>query len=336
LCVRIVVSLLKINYPKKGFVREMCKIIHTPVLVEEVVSFLMPRGAGETMSDATIGEGGHTEAFLTRFPDLHIIGIDADKSILERAKKRLEGFGGRITFYSGWSHDFFASCKERFDTILIDLGISMYHYAVSGRGFSFVKDEPLDMRLDASTGESAADIVASLSEEELADLLYNNADERYSRRIAHGIVEARSRGAPTSSRALADIVLHAYPRQGRHGSIHPATKTFQALRIAVNNEISRLPGLLEAAVHCLKDRGRLGVISFHAGETRIVRRYFQELHRGGSAVLLTKKAVSPSFDEVKCNPSSRSAVLRVIEKGILRSDNERKYEFGAGDSLRST
>jgi 16S rRNA (cytosine1402-N4)-methyltransferase len=290
------------------------EIAHTPVLVEETVSFLAPRSAGELMADATLGEGGHSLVFLSRFPDLHIIGIDADVSIQEIAKKRLADFGDRIEFYSGWSHDYFAACDKKFDTILIDLGVSVFHYANSGRGFSFARDEPLDMRLDPSRGESAADLLAALSDKDLADLLYNNAEERYSRRIARNIVEARSRGALASSRALAEIVLHSYPAQYRHGNVHPATKTFQSLRIEVNGELSRLAELLGAALGSLKDGGRLGVITFHSLEARLVKNFFREKSKDGSVALLTKKAVPASFDEIKNNPPARSAQLRAVEK----------------------
>lgn len=182
--------------------------LHTPVLLEETIQFLAPRSEGELMVDATLGEGGHSYAFLSRFPDLRIVGIDADRDIQETARKRLEQFGERIHFYTGWSHDFFSDLPrniKRPDTILIDLGVSMYHYEKSGRGFSFRKDEFLDMRLDTGTGPTAADLLARLSEKELADLLYQNAEERSSRRIARAIVHARSGQAISNSRALADL-----------------------------------------------------------------------------------------------------------------------------------
>ncbi|MDR3247203.1 MAG: 16S rRNA (cytosine(1402)-N(4))-methyltransferase RsmH, partial [Treponema sp.] len=188
--------------------------VHTPVLLEEAIQYLAPRGAGELMADATLGEGGHSYAFLSRFPDLKIIGIDADPAIQDIAKERLKEFGERVHLYSGWAQTFFASYPEehkRPDTILVDLGISRFHYERSGRGFSFRNDEPLDMRLDGSSGPSAADLIARLPENELADLLYNNAEERYSRRIARAIVGARKQGAIRSSRALAELVEGASP-----------------------------------------------------------------------------------------------------------------------------
>ncbi|MDR3336869.1 MAG: 16S rRNA (cytosine(1402)-N(4))-methyltransferase RsmH [Treponema sp.] len=327
------------------------EIIHTPVLLEETIRYLAPRKNRELMVDATLGEGGHSCAFLSRFPELRIIGIDADEAIQKVARERLREFGDRIEFYSGWSHAFFAeyagsalSPKERPDTVLVDLGVSSYHYEQAGRGFSFRKDEPLDMRIDPGQGESAAELIAGLSERDLADLIYQNAEERYSRRIARAIGEERSRGRITSSAALAEIVWRASPPAYRRGRTHPATKTFQALRIAVNREISALPGLLEQVLRALKPGGRMGVISFHSGEDRIVKNFFRlkskdffaqgdvpikkdrggdrnwsgpsETGRpGGKAVnILTPKPVVPGEGEMRSNPPSRSAKLRVVEK----------------------
>ncbi|MDR1902257.1 MAG: 16S rRNA (cytosine(1402)-N(4))-methyltransferase RsmH [Treponema sp.] len=308
------------------------EFIHTPVLLEEVIALLGPRKAGELMVDATLGEGGHSFAFLSRFNDLRIIGIDADAGIMERAKERLALFGERVQFYSLWSQDFFAEYPlelKRPDTILIDLGVSLYHYEKSGRGFSFRKDEKLDMRLDTDAGQSAADLIARLPEKELADLLYNNAEERFSRQIARLIVEERSRGRLTSTAALAEIIERAVPPSCRHARVHPATRTFQALRIAVNGELSRLPGLLENSLQVLENGGRLGVISFHSLEDRIVKNFFREKNKNctcppempicrceGHRILtiLTRRGLSPGADEIERNPPSRSARLRVVEK----------------------
>ncbi|MDR2447744.1 MAG: 16S rRNA (cytosine(1402)-N(4))-methyltransferase RsmH [Treponema sp.] len=298
-------------------------VIHTPVLLEETLTLLAPRSDGEVMCDATLGEAGHAEAFLERFPALQIIGIDADMSIQEIAKNRLERFGARARFYHGRSQDFFAQTArariagfgiEKFDTALIDLGVSLYHYAQSGRGFSFAKDEPLDMRINPSEGRTVADIIAGLPEKELADLLYNNAEERYSRRIARAIVEERARSPIAASKRLADIVARSVPPQYRYGAAHPATKTFQALRIEVNGELSGLRPLLESAWDALRSPGRLGVISFHSLESRVVKGYFRELAKNGSGRLVTKKAVAPRMEEIRANAPSRSALLRVVEK----------------------
>jgi 16S rRNA (cytosine1402-N4)-methyltransferase len=284
-----------------------------------------------------LGEGGHSYAFLKKFPDLKIVGIDADPVIQAVAKERLAEFGERIHFYNGWSHDFFADLPKdikRPDKILIDLGISVFHYEKSERGFSFRKDEVLDMRIDPSSGMSAADLIATIKENELADLIYYNAEEKFSRRIAKAIVAARSNAKIEVAKVLADIIEQAVPSFYRHGQIHPATKTFQALRIAVNGELSRLEDLLKVALLSLEVNGRMGVITFHSLEDRIVKNFFRNKNKdctcpinepickcGGRRTvnLLTRKAVSASAEEAKDNPPSRSAKLRVIEK-ILDED----------------
>lgn len=312
------------------------EIVHTPVLLQECLEYLSP--AGETfeknalMIDSTLGEGGHSNAFLSKFPGLHIIGLDADKTIQARARERLSVYGNRMNFFNGWFNDFYENYDlsgERPDLILFDLGISVYHYEKSGRGFSFRYDEPLDMRLNASEGESAADIVNTWKEEELANMIYLYSDEKMSRRIARAIVEARLGGKIVSSKALADIIWNAVPANYRYGQIHPATRTFQALRIAVNNELKRIPQALSDAFKCLKPGGKMGVITFHSLEDRIVKNYFRNLGKqcvcppqvavcrcGGEkcAELLTRKPVIPTEEEIKQNSPSRSAKLRVIRK----------------------
>lgn len=315
----------------------MDEIVHTPVLLEETISYLAPRGDGELMVDGTLGEGGHSFAFLSRFPSLRIIGVDADPVIQEKARRRLAAFGDRIHFYNGWSHDFFADLPadiKRPDTILLDLGVSLFHYERSGRGFSFRKDEPLDMRIDPGSGRSAAELLSVIGETELADLLYANAEERYSRRIARAIVAARSRARLETAGALASVVENAVPGSYRHGPLHPATRTFQALRIAVNGELDRLEELLTAAFRVLEVGGRFGVITFHSLEDRIVKNFFREKNKDctcppqspicqcegrRSLRILTKKAIGPGERESRENPPSRSAKLRVIEK-ILDED----------------
>jgi len=315
--------------------------VHTPVLLEETFKFLGPRGKDELAVDANIGEAGHSYAFLSKYQEerLRIVGIDADGDILAIAKKRLEPFVDRVHLYSGWSHDFFAdypSQLKRPDTIFFDLGVSSYHYKKSGRGFSFERDEYLDMRIDVSGGLTAADLLARLPERELADLIYNNAGERYSRRIAALVVNERQKGAITTTSALAGLVERAVPASYRYGPIHPATRTFQALRIAVNGEISRLHALLEAALRVLEPGGRLGVISFHSLEDRIVKNFFRTMNKDcicpeqspicrcegrRSVNILTKKGIVPGKEEIERNPPSRSARLRVVEK-VLDEDGQ--------------
>lgn len=318
------------------------EIVHTPVLLNECLEYLSP--IGETfeknafMIDSTLGEGGHSNAFLSKFPNLHILGLDRDKDIQSRARERLSVYGGRMEFFNGWFNDFYKNYpagKEKPDIILFDLGISVYHYEKSGRGFSFRYDEPLDMRLNAESGESAADICNNMREEELANMIYLYSDEKYSRRIARAICEERKRERIESSKQLADIIYNAVPGNYRHGAIHPATRTFQALRIAVNSELRRLPEALHAAFNDLKVGGKMGVITFHSLEDRIVKNYFRNLGKkcvcppeqakctcGGTpcAEILTRKPVNPSSEEIKTNSPSRSAKLRVVRK--LRDASE--------------
>ena len=308
------------------------EVVHTPVLLEETVKYLAPRKAGELMIDATVGEGGHSYAFLSQYPELKVIGIDADSKILETARERLGVFGSRVQFYAGWSHDFFTEYPgeiKKPDTILMDLGVSLFHYEKGGRGFSFRYDEPLDMRIDTGRGLGAAELIQRLSETDLAELIYRNGEERYSRRIAHAVCEAKSDGAVSSSAVLAEIVERAVPPAYRHGPIHPATRTFQALRIAVNGELSRLGDLLEAAFQVLESGGRMGVISFHSLEDRIVKNFFRDKNRdcicppeepickcrGQRAVtILTRKGIAAGEEEIRKNPPSRSARFRAVEK----------------------
>ena len=321
------------------------EFVHTPVLLEECLDRLSPEGeafeSNAFMIDATLGEGGHSFSFLSRFPSLNIVGIDADSSIQQRARKRLQKFGDRMRFYNGWFNDFFKNYPQEFskpNIILFDLGISVFHYECSGPGFSFRYEEQLDMRLNPDAeNESAADIVNTMSEEKLADLIYLYGEEKLSRKIAHTIIEARRGGRIESSKALADIIYNAVPSSYRYAAIHPATRTFQALRIAVNKELKRLPAALHDAFNVLENGGKMGVITFHSLEDRIVKNYFRNLGKscvcppevascrcGGSpcAEVLTKKPVEPGNDEVRENSPSRSAKLRVVRK-IRNADGYR-------------
>ena len=309
-------------------------ISHRSVLKNEVLDLLAPGGDGELLIDCTLGEGGHSESFLSSFPDLKVVGLDADENIQAIAKKRLESYGERIRFFNVWFNTFFREYPlgdERPDSILFDLGISVYHYEKSGRGFSFSKDELLDMRLEPGLEISAADIVNNYPEEELADLIYEFGEERYSRRIARAVLKARSTETIVTTKQFADIIWHSVPANYRYGRLHPGTRTFQALRIAVNGELARLQSALPGALAALKPGGRMGVISFHSLEDRIVKHYFREKNKsctcpsewpickcGGQRVLriLTRKVIIPTESEIKENPPSRSAKFRVVEKLI--------------------
>lgn len=329
--------------------------IHSPVLLQEVLSYLAPsvdtrnteteteKNTDKTelakkdrescfLIDSTLGEGGHSFAFLKAYPQMQVLGLDADAEIQKRAKKRLEDFGSRMKFFRGWFNDFYKHYPEDLpkpDRILFDLGISIFHYELSEMGFSFNKDERLDMRLNTDEKISAYEIVNESLEEELAAILYFNADERYSRRIARAIVSEREKAAIESTIALRDIVYKAVPPAYRHGFIHPATKTFQAIRVAVNHEFDRIKQALEDAFLVLKPGGRLAVISFHSIEDRIVKQFFRDLGKscicpsnmpicncGGKprAKILTKKPIEATSEEIASNAPSRSAKLRVIEK----------------------
>lgn len=303
---------------------------HTPVMPTEVLEWLAPADDGELLVDGTLGEGGHSALFLDTYPTLRIIGLDADPRMLERAASRLAPFGDRAELRHAWFDEFFSSyAGERAPTrILLDLGISGFHFSGSGRGFSFRSSEPLDMRLDPDTGPSAAELVNTMGEKELADVIYNYGEERYSRRIAERVVRERSAGRIETAGELADIVWHAVPGTYRHGRIHPATRTFQALRIAVNAELDRIERGLEAALEVLAPGGRIGVIAFHSLEDRIVKHCFRRhnyrskepadtpMSREGEPPVrvLTRKPLMPGEAERRRNPASRSARFRVAER----------------------
>jgi 16S rRNA (cytosine1402-N4)-methyltransferase len=307
-------------------------IIHIPVLKDEVYSLLKPEQSDELLIDATVGEGGHAEMFLEKNPRLTVVGIDADSGILKKAETRLSRFGKRVELYNRWFNLFFKEYPQdmkRPDKILFDLGISSYHYEESLKGFTFQKNEPLDMRLEEDLEISAADIINQYPEEELADLIYEYSEERYSRRIARAVVTERAEQPIETTDRLENIIWKAVPEQYRHLKIHPATRTFQALRIAVNGELARLKSGLQSAFSVLGLGGRIGVITFHSLEDRIVKYFFREKSRactcppewpickcGGKKIarLINKKPIRPTEEEVAQNPASRSAKLRVIEK----------------------
>ena len=293
------------------------EIVHYPVMHKEVLENLPIPEGDSLLIECTTGEGGHTSLFLEKYPSLSVIGIDRDKVIQKKATERLSGFGGRFRPVNAWFDEYLREApSESADAILFDLGISMFHYVESERGFSFRSDEPLDMRLNPEAGMSAADIVNGYSEENLADIIYRYGEERYSRRIARAIVEKRSVAAIESSSELADIIRGSVPREYRYGRIHPATRTFQALRIEVNKELDRITPALEDAIRVLKKGGRIGVITFHSLEDRKVKWFFKdEAGREDARIkILTKKPIVPSSEEEEENPPSRSAKLRVVEK----------------------
>lgn len=325
------------------------EIVHTPVLLNECLKWLSPideKYKNPLMIDSTLGEGGHSFNFLKNYENLEILGLDADKVIQSRAKERLSVYGNRMHFYNGWFQDFYANYPEEYrkpDIILFDLGISVFHYEKSQRGFSFRYDEELDMRLNENAGPSAADLVNELPEEKLADLIYLYGEEKLSRRIAKVIVDARTGGRIESSKALAEILWNAVPSNYRYGPIHPATRTFQALRIAVNGELKRLPKAFYDAFNTLNPNGKMGIITFHSLEDRIAKNFFRNLGKqcvcppevavcrcGGKqcAEILTRKPIGPTDEEIKVNSPSRSAKLRVVRK--ICDANEYRLEGVVG------
>ncbi|HLY40924.1 MAG TPA: 16S rRNA (cytosine(1402)-N(4))-methyltransferase RsmH [Terracidiphilus sp.] len=291
---------------------------HVPVLLQDAIEFLNLR-AGSTVADCTLGMAGHAAEIVRRLgPKGHLIGFDRDPEALEIARARLKGvaaeLGGnapRITLID----EAFSSITRHvepasLDGILADFGVSSLQLDEARRGFSFMADGPLEMRMDTRRGPSAEQVVNEASERELADLIYEYGEERRSRRIARAIV----RGRPVSTTGqLARIVATAAPAM-KQDRIHPATRTFQALRIYVNRELDEIKALMEAAPTLLKPSGRLVVISFHSLEDRIVKDSLREGAHNGIWNILTKKPVTAGEDEIKRNPRSRSAKLRAAER----------------------
>jgi 16S rRNA (cytosine1402-N4)-methyltransferase len=296
---------------------------HTPVLVDEVLSFLSPHSDGIYV-DATLGEGGHAEAILeASAPHGRLVGIDRDAEVLAIARQRLERFGARLHVVHGHAAAMRDILEElhipAVDGILLDLGVSSYQLETAERGFSFVREGPLDMRMDRSGELTAADLLNTLDEVGLVTMIQGYGEERWARRIARAIVRARRLAPLQTTRDLAALVTQVIPPAARRPRIHPATRTFQALRIAVNQELTALHGTLSDAASCLSWGGKLCVIAYHSLEDRIVKRTFQTLERqGGDAAgrvqVLTRKPVTVSTAERHSNPRARSAKLRVLTR----------------------
>lgn len=294
--------------------------LHVPVMLREILSLFDSLGREEALAvDCTLGAGGHAEALLSRHPSLRYVGIDADPEARERAGLRLKEYSSRLEIVPGYFDEALLALKARPgfrapDFIFFDLGVSMYHFAGSGRGFSFAADEALDMRFSPSAPRSAEEIVNSAREDELADIIFQYGEERYSRRIARAIADARSRSRIKTSGKLAAIVAGAVPPAYRHGRIHPATRTFQALRIAVNDELGREERGLESAADLLADGGILAIIAFHSLEDRIAKNFTRTKCAAGGFIQLYKKPLVASEEECAANPPSRSAKLRAMRK----------------------
>ena len=317
--------------------------LHQPVLLEEIIEWLQPKRGGSFV-DCTVGAGGHAYAILAASPDTRVVGIDRDLDALAAARERLKIFENRVRLF----HSNFERITTVLDEaglseaqgILADLGVSSIQLDRGDRGFSFAADAPLDMRMDQGREETAADLVNRLPESELADLIFEYGEERGARKIARRIVRDREHEAITTTKQLADIVVRALNLRGRW-RIHPATRTFQALRIAVNDELGALERFVPAAISALAKQGRLAIISFHSLEDRIVKHSF--LRESGRCMcepqisvarknadvdeticehcgarkrinVLTRRPIRPGPDEMTRNPRSRSALLRVCER----------------------
>ena len=306
---------------------------HVPVMVKEIVTCLncLP---GKIYVDGTLGGGGHAQAILEAIaPDGLLLGIDRDPDAVDHCKTFLDTYSPNIQIF----HDDFTHLPQilsrlhtgKVDGILLDLGISLHQLVGSGRGFSFMRDEPLDMRMNPQEGEKAAELVNKLPEKRLTEIIAQYGEESWAPRISRAIVKARRRKKIETSRQLAQIVEQVIPVRYRRGRIHPATRTFQALRITVNQELAALQVFLNEAVNLLNPGGRLCILTFHSLEDRMVKERFRALARACTCppelpqcvcarrpqiTLLTKRPLRPTPAEIQANPMARSAKLRAAER----------------------
>ena len=304
---------------------------HRSVLLSETIAALVPR-AGGVYVDATLGAGGHTEAILA-IEGTRVIVVDRDESAIALAKERLGPFGDRVTFVHGRFAEIEAHLEKlgvkEVDGLCADIGVSSMQLTEADRGMSFLRDGPLDMRMDRSSGTTALDLIDALSDDELADVLYRFGEERRSRRVARCIKQARANGELSTTLDLRRAVVRAVG-PARIGGVDPATRTFQALRIAVNDEVGELQALIAAAARVVKPGGVFAVISFHSLEDRLMKRALRE----GGWTPLTKKPVVPGDAETAENPRARSAKLRAgrrEEAAAGGADEAPDSERGQGD-----
>ncbi|NVL92157.1 MAG: 16S rRNA (cytosine(1402)-N(4))-methyltransferase RsmH [Desulfobacterales bacterium] len=298
-------------------------IAHQPVMVDEVIAYLVTTPEGIYV-DGTVGTGGHSLEICKRIaPKGRLICLDIDSASLQLARKRLALFGDRVKIIKESYAELDKVLKgigvERVNGIFLDLGMSSYQLESSGRGFSFMKDEPLDMRMDQERTGTASRLVNTISMERLRGLLWDYAEERWAKLIARAVVEERRKAPISSSLRLARLVETTIPRRHHPRKRHPATKTFQAIRIAVNRELQNIAEFLEKAPLLLVNGGRLAVISYHSLEDRLVKQAFRRWEReeGTRPPLmraLEKKGLKPSQAEMDRNPRSRSAIMRVAER----------------------
>ena len=292
--------------------------MHRPVMVQEVAAWLQPR-AGGIYLDGTIGAGGHSLAILEASrPDGRIIGLDRDASAVATARQALLPYGDRAVIVHATYGDAPRVVREaterNLDGALLDLGVSSLQLATPARGFSFLADGPLDMRMDVRESVTAADLVNRLPETELVRILQEYGEERYARRIAKGIVRRRAQGPILTTLALVEVIRETVPSAYVHGRLHCATRAFQALRIAVNHELEGLEPALRQIAALLRPGARFVVLAFHSLEDRIVKQTFRALTQAPAAgfTVLTKRPIRPSAQECAANPRARSAKLRVL------------------------
>ncbi len=289
------------------------KVEHYPVLHKEILEYIS-LSKGDTIVDATVGGGGHSYEILKNLPDKKIIGLDKDQYAIERAEERLKEFKGRFKLVKTSFKDLDKTLDslgiEKVNGFIFDLGVSHFQLKLE-RGFSFQKDEFLDMRMDKNSPLTAYDVVNSYPEFKLTEIIQKYGEERFARRIAKNIVEYRKKKKIETTKELENIIFHSYPRKLRHGRIHPATRTFQAIRIEVNNELEEIKEALNKAVERLDKGGIIAVISFHSLEDRIAKNIYKEHKSLKNLEILTKKPITPTDKELEENPPSRSAKLRV-------------------------
>lgn len=292
--------------------------LHVPVMGREVIDLLAPP-VGGCFLDGTLGLAGHSLLIAKHIgPSGHLIGLDKDQAALSLARGKLSEFEGRLDLVHSDFRSFDVVLNKlgikAVDGMLFDLGISSFQLDDPHRGFSFRSEGPLDMRMDQDALVTAKDMVNTLGEEELADVIYNFGEERFSRRIAKAIVQYRSRKPVETTKELEEIIFKSVPVSYRRQRIHPATRTFQAVRIAVNRELESLTTVMNKCSDYLKVGGRIGVIAFHSLEDRIVKERFRELSKSGVMSLITKKPLRPGDEEIQLNPRARSARFRVAER----------------------
>ena len=303
---------------------------HIPVLLKEVLHYLIPKKGGGVYIDCTLGGGGHSKAILERiYPDGLLIGIDRDVEAIKAARKELSNFLDRAILI----RDNFKNLEEILSNlkikvvsgVLFDLGVSSHQLRERERGFSFREDGHLDMRMDPTQKFNASTLINNYTEEELVRIFGKYGEERFSKRIARLIVLERQKNPITTTKQLADLVIRALPKAKKRGRwrIHPATRVFQAIRIEVNQELDLLEKSLNQVIKVLEDKGRICVISYHSLEDRIVKNVFKKAEREKVAKenyglkIITKKPIRASQEEIKRNPKARSAKLRVAEKAII-------------------